>query len=256
MPPALFPVFPTARTELIFHFGDAFRVGDTGSRLRTLPPAALLGPRARAYWQAAGPRIDWFLIQLTPLGCRRLLGLSMAESWHGEIALADLWGPAAEALHERLRHAGTFGARAQIAIAALQARAAPDAIDPLSHIVTLARDGHVRSIAQFAQSLGVGDRRLHQKFAAQVGIRPKLFLRLMRFGRQLQARHPLAGSLDMDEPEYADDSHAIREFRHFAGSTPGAYARGKQRDHLIFTGPQIRLPACGRIPADEPVPPT
>lgn len=237
---AAFPVFPTARAELIFHFGDPFLVNaGEGETLRPLPPSALLGPRSRICWQSAGPRIDWFMIQLTALGCRRLLGLSFAEAWHDEIALADLWGAQAEALHEKLRAAGTFESRVAVATEMLRPRIGAEG-DRLSHLGAVARAGRIRSVSALVDGLGVGPRRLHQRFVADYGISPKGFLNLMRFGRQLTARHPLAAP-DMDEPEYADDSHAIREFRRFSGLTPGAYARAKQDDRLIFTGAPILL---------------
>lgn len=242
VPRAMFPVFPTARAEIIFHFGDPFLVGgEAGAPLRPLPPAVLLGPRQRIYWQAAGPGIDWFLIQLTPLGCRRLLGLSFAEAWDDEIDLGDLCGPAAEALHERLREAGSFRARAALAVSALRMLAGPTEVDPVSRFGSLARAGRVRTLAELAYGLGVGPRRLHQKFVAAYGIGPKTFLSLMRFGRQLETLHPLSRRHGTDEPEYADESHAIREFRRFAGLTPGAYIRQKREDRLVHTGEQIPL---------------
>ena len=241
---AQFPVFPTARAELIFHFGDPFSVADSAAGpIRPLAPAVLLGPRRALYWQSAGPRIDWFLIQLTALGCRRLLGLSFAELWGREVAPGGARGSALIALHERLRRLPSFQARAVVAVEALraiQSGAVED--DPVSRLGSLARAGRIRSVAQLGARLDVGPRRLHQRFVAEHGIGPKYFLSLMRFGRQLAACHP---SFDpdgqADEPEYADDSHAIREFRRFAGLTPGAYARQKKGDRLIFTGAPILL---------------
>lgn len=242
---AKFPVFPTARAELIFHFGDPFLVADAPmGAMRPLAPAVLLGPRREIYWQSAGPHIDWFLIQLTPLGCRRLLGLSFAEIWGQEVDLADLCGATMTELHERLRGLTSFRARAALAVETLRAaqRGAGAGNDPVSLAGSLARSGRIRSVAQLGARLDVGPRRLHQRFVADYGISPKFFLSLMRFGRQLEARHP---SFDprahADEPEYADDSHAIREFRRFTGLTPGAYARQKRADRLVYTGAQIPL---------------
>lgn len=236
---ARFPVFPTARAELIFHFGDPFLVADEAAGpMRPLAPAALLGPRRTLYWQSAGPLIDWFLVQLTPLGCRRLLGLAFAEAWDREVELAAM-----TALHERLRGLTSFRARALVAVEALRAMqsgAVED--DPVSRLGSLARAGRIRNLAALGARLDVGPRRFHQLFVAEHGIGPKYFLSLMRFGRQLAARHPsFDPGCETDEPEYADDSHAIREFRRFAGLTPGAYARQKQGDRLIFTGAPILL---------------
>ena len=239
---AWFPVFPTARAELIFHFGDPFLVGERSATMRPLPPAALLGPRREIYWQSAGPRIDWFLVQLTPLGCRRLLGLRFAEAWNREAPPAGLLTGRASMLHDRLRATPSFAARAAIAVETLRAFSLPLERDPLSELVSLARAGRVRTLATMARRLGVGPRRLHQLFTAEIGISPKLFLSLMRFGRQLESRHPFPaiGRRDPDDPEYADDSHAIREFRRFAGLTPGAYVTQKRSgDRLVYTGEPV-----------------
>lgn len=208
--------------------------------MRPLAPAALLGPRMSPYWQSAGPCIDWFMVQLTALGCERVLGVRFAEVWDREVALAD-----ASALHERLHAAASFSARAAIAAEFLRARfsdlADSDDISRISRAGSLARAGAIRSIDALCARLGIGPRRLHQRFVASYGVSPKLFLGVMRFGRQLQSRHPLLAAKSLaHEPEYYDDSHAIREFRRFSGLTPGAYVRQKlSGDRLIHTGAPI-----------------
>jgi AraC-like DNA-binding protein len=239
---ARFPVFPTARAELMFHFADPFLIGDAASApMRPLATTALLGPRMCNHWQSAGPRIDWFMVQLTALGCERLLGVRFAETWHREVPLAETWGVR---LHDRLRAAATFSARVAIAIETLRARFT-DVSDPLSRAGSLARAGGIRSVEALCARLDIGPRRLHQKFVACYGVSPKLFLSLMRFGRQLERRHPLLSHAGKaDEPEYYDDSHAIREFRRFSGLTPSAYVRQKSAgDRLIHTGAPIFEPA-------------
>ena len=238
-----FPVFPTARAELIFHFGDPFLVGEDPAAMRPLARAVLLGPRRRTYGQSAGPRIDWFMVQLSPLGLRRLLGLSFAETWESEIALDECWGAKAGVLFDQLAGTGSFARRAAVAAEALR-RLGGEAADPLSEAVSRVRSGQLRSVGALCRRLDVGPRRLHQRFTAETGIAPKLFLSLMRFGRHLEALHPrpLLPCVEADEPEYADDSHAIREFRRFAGVTPGAYVAQKRAgDRLVYTGAPVAL---------------
>ena len=237
---ARFPVFPTARAELIFHFGDPFQVADeSDGAMRALAPAVLLGPRGSISWQSAGPRIDWFLVQLTPLGCRCVLGASFGESWHREIALSDLWGSDALVLHDKLAEIPSFEARRALVLAEIRARCGVVDADPLTRVGSLVRTGQIRHLDQLGLCLDVGPRRLHQRFVARYGVGPKTLLSLLRFGRQLEARHPL--SMIDAEPEYADESHAIREFRRFTGLTPGAYARQKRHDRLVYTGTQVLL---------------
>ncbi len=238
-PRMMFPVFPTARAELIFHFGDPFLAGDDARTMRPLAPVTLLGPRMKNYWQSAGPRIDWFLIQLTPLGCERLLNLRFGDAWEQAIAFD---GSRLGELRECLQMAATFDARLDLAIEALRALFSPATDDVGSRAGSMVRAGRIRSIENLCACLDVGPRRLHQRFVSAYGVGPKLFLELMRFGRQLAFRHP-SGDARTHEPEYADDSHAIREFRRFSGMTPGAYTRMKSGgDRLVHTGAPIVLP--------------
>lgn len=244
VPRACFRVFPTARAELIFHFGDPFHVAEAPTApMRPLAPVVLLGPRLHSYWQSAGPRIDWFMVQLTPLGCLRLLGLPFAEAWHREIPLADLWGQRASELHEQLASLATFEARQAFMLDKIGGRTPADRMNIAGRLI---RDGRIRSVDRLAAYLQVGPRRLHQKFVADYGVGPKTMLSVIRFGRQLEARHPLGEhSSGLD---YADDSHAIREFRRFAGMTPGDYVRQKQAgDRLVYTGAPLSVGEGGIV---------
>jgi len=243
---AALPVFASARAELLFHFGDPFLVaGDAPVAPRPLARAAVLGPRDRLYWQLAGPCIDWFAVQLTPLGCRRLAGCRFADLWNREAALDELWGVGpAEALHERLSVAPGFAARTAIVAAALRARRQPPVGDArMSSLAALARRGRLRTVAELAASSDVGPRRLRQRFGEEIGVGPKHFLSVMRFGRLLASLHPKPWlGRAPEEAEYADDSHAIRAFKRFAGTTPGHYRAAKAAgDELVFTGAPIPL---------------
>jgi AraC-like DNA-binding protein len=242
---AALPVFASARVELVFHFGDPFLVaGDAPLAPCMLAPAAVLGPRDRPYWQVAGARIDWFIVQLTPLGCNRLLGCRFAELWHREVSVGEFWGSQADDLHAHLRDVPEFGDRMAIASAAIRKRARLAGGDPdMSRLAALARHGRIRSVAGLAACSDLGARRLRQRFTEQVGIGPKHFLNVMRFGRLLTSLHPrpwLAASAE--EAEYADESHAIRAFRRFAGTTPARYRSAKATgDPLVFTGAALPL---------------
>ncbi len=239
-----FLIFPTARPELLFHFGDPFRVRvDDREPWRALPRSALLGPRRHRYWQSAGPRIDWFLIQLSPLGCRRFLGQPLADWWGRDVALSDLWGDLAEKLHARLAAEPNFDRRQQIANETLRQLALDSGGDAeISAVGHRARVGEMHSLGDLASALGVGERRIRQRFAAEYGWGPKAFLNLMRFNRQMLEVHPLYCAHRHPLVEHFDQSHAIREFRRFTGMTPGNYARLKSGgDTLVVTGPRHPL---------------
>ena len=148
--------------------------------------------------------------------------------------------PGADILWERLAEATAFHVRAALATAwlrGLPARRAGDA--SLSRLATLSRTRPVSTAARLADMLGHGERRLRQRFAAEVGISPKSWLSLMRANRYLSSLHP---NTQATEFEFADDSHAIREFSRFAGITPRAYRDLKASgDPLVNTGRNLAL---------------
>lgn len=239
-----FVVFPTARAELLFHFGDPFRVRDHDRQpWRDLPRAALLGPRRHRYWQSAGPTIDWFLIQLSPLGCQRLLGKPFGSWWGIDLALTELWGEVAERLHWSLQNTVDFDERTLIAAQTVQSLEIGRGGDQrMSTLGRQARTGQAQTVAEMARYAGVGKRRLRQLFNATYGCSPKAYLNLMRFNRQLLEVHPLYAAREAVQTGYADQSHAIQEFRRFAGMTPGSYARIKaEGDALVVTGAPITV---------------
>jgi AraC-like DNA-binding protein len=94
------------------------------------------------------------------------------------------------------------------------------------------------SVGQVTRLLGFSRRHFIDVFAAEVGMRPKLFLRIQRFqrafaqiGRMGQAQLALACG-------YFDQSHLIRDFSEFADITPGEYAQLRtcrvKRDHIAL----------------------
>lgn len=81
------------------------------------------------------------------------------------------------------------------------------------------------SAAVLADEMGVGMRTLQRRFMEHVGVSPRQHLRWLRFERArqllLQRKHR---SVDVAMlAGYSDQAHFVREFRRFAGVTPGRW---------------------------------
>ena len=178
---AAFPIFPIGRAELCFNFGDPIWTGREGPIDRA-SREFLLGPRSEVYWQAGGPVVDWFLVQLTPLGMRDLLGTRFGECWNRTVDLEQLVSKLPSDLHDRLRVAGSFADRVALCVEAIRSVEPCEDLDrPTSMIGSLARAGSIRSVEAMCPILDVGPRRLRQRFNETYGMGPKAFLGLMRF---------------------------------------------------------------------------
>jgi AraC-like DNA-binding protein len=85
----------------------------------------------------------------------------------------------------------------------------------------------------------MSQRRFIQIFAAEVGLTPGHFGRVLRFRRALRAL-PTAGTPDWAsiaaDHGYFDQSHFIHDFRAFSGLTPTDYVRQRSehvKDHHV-----------------------
>ncbi len=78
--------------------------------------------------------------------------------------------------------------------------------------------GQVR-IAELASALGVGERRLERAFRAHVGVSPKTFARIARFGAAWRALE-LGGRPVEIAQGYFDQPHLVRDFVAFACDSP------------------------------------
>ena len=231
-------IAPTARAEIIFSFGDPIYAGQDASTAEALPPAALLRPQAEPYTQIAGRVIDWFLVALTPLGCRRLLGASLSTLFEGNARLSFYWGECAADLHRRLAEEPSFEERvSMVSNALLEVIRPADGDLQIAQLAMTARSGTFTSVQAMADHANIGSRRFRERFMDEIGLTPKHWLSLARFNNALHVAHPDAWlSAPTNAPSaYFDQSHATREFKRFTGSTPGAYARrkGVRNDRLL-----------------------
>jgi AraC-like DNA-binding protein len=121
--------------------------------------------------------------------------------------------------------------------------------------------------------MGVTPRHAERLFRERVGLSPKLFLRIVRFQRALEAvRDARATASGGEEPRgggngsgttaarlaswaeiavslgYYDQPHFIRDFREFAGESPGAWGGDAQSLAGVFSA--VRRDRAGPRPAD------
>lgn len=74
--------------------------------------------------------------------------------------------------------------------------------------------------------LQISERQFQRRFKRQVGLTPKLFSRIIRFQSAFNQVHSQNYRQLSDvafDNGYADQSHFIRDFKEFAGLSPGAY---------------------------------
>ena len=91
--------------------------------------------------------------------------------------------------------------------------------------------GEPTTVAEVQEEMEVSRRYFIGQVRARAGLAPKVLQRIARMRRlidELDARKPIRWPYEAAGAGYADQPHAIREFRVFTGMTPGEYVRRRQ----------------------------
>ncbi|MEV8639288.1 helix-turn-helix domain-containing protein [Streptosporangium sp. NPDC051023] len=172
-------------------------------------------------------------LALTPLGARAMLGLPAGELAGTELHLADVVGPLADRLRERMLlendWAGRFAALDTLLLE--RARAEPALPAEVARVWRrLLVTGGTVTASELAREAGWSGRYLSRRFAAEIGLRPKEAARVVRFDRARRMLQRSAASGDgltlaglAAACGYCDQAHLAREFGALAGCSPSRW---------------------------------
>jgi AraC-like DNA-binding protein len=213
---------------LIVSFGDPFeialgRVPGSDDRIWSFLAGLYAGPvHIRSFGAAYCLQINF-----TPLGAFRCFGLPMHEIADRMVRLDDLPQRPLADLAARLADTPEWEERFDLAETFVLQRIGSS--DPTSDQVRWAYEriltsgGQIR-VSDLAAALEWSRKHLVSRFREKIGLAPKPVARIARFNRaQSLARNEHAAEwADIaTECGYADQAHLVREFRDFAGTTPG-----------------------------------
>jgi AraC-like DNA-binding protein len=236
-------IVPDGCPEIIVHLGDRFE-RRTGTRWKRQPEAFFAGTLTRPWIVRNGVRVMTIGLRFRAGGFPALFGKSLSHTADLELALPNILDKElADDLSSRLGRATSVTARLEAARAWLVAHASANpAVSPsapaIDHIV--AARGQVR-IDDVARRLGFTRRRLERAFARDLGIRPKVYARIVRLNAVLarldESERTKAVDLALDAG-YFDQAHLLRDFRLMAGRSP---RQRRERDGAMsrhFTRPE------------------
>jgi AraC-like DNA-binding protein len=165
------------------------------------------------------------IIELNPLGAYRLFRLSFAEIQNGILQLEDLIGEAARMIQSQLTAATTTGHKLQVLQNFLLKQLNESAPDPIFDycIDRISNAKGLIAVARLEKETGYSARWLQRKFAERLGTSPKNLAEIVRFKQFYQAYSAGATAWHLKQliyQYYYDQSHYLRAFKRFTGSTP------------------------------------
>ena len=227
-------IFPSGTFLLIFNLreGDLrIYTAQHPGRCTHLPGAVVAGPYSSYFVTDRAEEASVMAVQFKPGGAFAFLGLRADELLDTHASLQDIWGRAGLEIRERVSAERTPARQFQIMQSALLSRLIPW---PELHPVVLSALDYFRRnpsraiVGNLAREVGLSNRRFIDLFNFQVGVKPKLFVRIQRFQRVLRKVHllPVVDWAQLAlEQGYFDQSHLIRDFVVFSGLSPADYLR-------------------------------
>jgi AraC-like DNA-binding protein len=227
---------PDGRCELIAHGGRPYEERGAGAAWHAQARLLFAGQLTRPLVLRSRGPVDVIGVRFKPAGAWAFVGAPMSSCTDLRIDLATLHGDgAAASLHARLRDRADASERiaslsryvaAQIA---LREGRRDSAIEACVERI-LASEGRV-PLAELGPLAGLGERQLQRRFAAVVGISPRMLGVVVRLRRVFEALRDAPWTTWSERAQAAgffDHPQMARDFRRLLGTAPSRWsARGR-----------------------------
>ena len=230
-------------TELFFNFGDPIEVVSYAPEPAMASWCCISGPMTQPMRIRMTGRVEIFGVCFRPGGAYPFFSYVPRELVNGYAEIDDIWGSMGLGIVDRIQD-DCHNTRERIDfldchfLRHLDKNQRMDPCIDAALDVIEAHKGQV-NIDLLASLVGLSSRQLERRFKELVGLSPKQLCRILRFKNVFKhlATSPthcwVSTALDCG---YFDQSHMIRDFKHYTGTSPAAYFARPQAMERFFTG--------------------
>lgn len=220
---------PGDEVPIIIGFGAPVRVFDAGESDRYVDLESFTTGAYDAFVRvvSSGPS-GGIQIDVSLLGARLLLAQPLEPLRNRAVGLDDLPGWQPKRLAAQLQDLPSWEARFALLDRVLRARltARPPSAEVIHTWTRIVDTGGRVSMGRLVDEAGWSHKHLIARFREEIGLAPKTMARVLRFARAAnRLRRPAATLATLADVAldcgYYDQSHFTRDFRAFAGVTPG-----------------------------------
>ncbi|CRZ16698.1 helix-turn-helix transcriptional regulator [Mycolicibacterium neworleansense] len=207
------------RDRVDFYAADATTRLDVGTEF-------IAGAGVTSYVTHIAPSQTVLTIHFRPGGASAFMSAPLGELENTCVSLDAIWGGDAPTLRSRLIEAASVPARITLVEAFLLARMRSRDLAVGAVLAAAERRPSLR-VADACTLTGMSSRQLIASFRAEVGLAPKVYLRLRRYqaAMRLLDTGTAPGAQIAANLGYFDQAHFVREFRSFTAMTPTQYAQ-------------------------------
>jgi AraC-like DNA-binding protein len=219
-------IIPDGFTEIIFHFGDHYRI-NLGGKWQRQSTSLFAGQIKGHFYLENTGATNIIGIKLKPAAVAHLFGVSMKPYTDRVVDLKQVVGRKMKSLDASLRKSTADNERLRLVEDFFSEQCETYPKDhPVDRALEMifARKGMI-PVSDICSELSVGDRYIQQLFSKYVGLSPKFLARIVRFSyifQVIKEKNPDWAGV-VYQAGYYDQSHFIRNFKAFTGEDPTEY---------------------------------
>lgn len=226
--PSLLP--PGSGCELLFFYRKPIDIVQSNGKTYCQATSALLLPRSDYFKFRSDEPIDFISVRFCTGALRHFCPFPVNELIDNCLSAGDVWNKKGNAVERLIRRADGLSERVGLIESFLLEQLEANYkfkhrwLDPVfNHLFYQQKEANIENIVE---QCGISLRQFQRVFLPAAGVNPKYYQRIVRMEsvtRQLLLTHEkdyLSVALDNG---YYDQSHFIKECRHFIGTTPGLF---------------------------------